>query len=128
MDEGKPHLVREELGDLLFQIVFLSELASEEGRFTIDDVIAGIADKMVKRHPHVFGDAEAKTALDAIAQSVGAEEARREKGGPGKRVRPGRRPPELPASCGPSAFRTRRRASDSTGITRSRSWRRSRRS
>ncbi|MEK6813980.1 MAG: nucleoside triphosphate pyrophosphohydrolase [Nitrospirota bacterium] len=95
MDEGKPHLVREELGDLLFQIVFLSELASEEGRFTIDDVIAGIADKMVKRHPHVFGDAEAKTSADVLNQWE--RRKRDEKGGPGKRSALDGVPRELPA-------------------------------
>lgn len=95
MDEGKPHLVREELGDLLFQIVFLSELASEEGRFTIDDVIAGIADKMVKRHPHVFGDAEAKTSADVLNQWE--RRKRDEKGGPAKRSALDGVPRELPA-------------------------------
>lgn len=95
MDEGKPHLVREELGDLLFQIVFLSELASEEERFTIDDVIAGIADKMVKRHPHVFGDAEAKTSADVLNQWE--RRKRDEKGGPAKRSALDGVPRELPA-------------------------------
>ncbi len=95
MDEGKPHLVREELGDLLFQIVFLSELASEEGRFAIDDVIAGIADKMVKRHPHVFGDAEAKTSADVLSQWE--RRKRDEKGGPAKRSALDGVPRELPA-------------------------------
>jgi MazG family protein len=57
----------EELGDLLFQIVFLSRIAKEEGRFTISDVIGGIADKMVRRHPHVFGSATADTAEQVVA-------------------------------------------------------------
>ncbi|MBI3393261.1 MAG: nucleoside triphosphate pyrophosphohydrolase [Nitrospirae bacterium] len=95
LDEGKPHLVREELGDLLFQIVFLSELASEEGRFAIDDVIGGIADKMVKRHPHVFGDAEAKTSADVLNRWE--RQKRAEKGGPGKRSALDGVPRELPA-------------------------------
>jgi len=48
--------IREELGDLLFQIVIQSQIAKEEGRFDINDVIEGITNKMIERHPHVFGD------------------------------------------------------------------------
>ena len=50
--------LRDELGDLLFQIVFYSQLAREQGAFDFDDVARGICDKMVRRHPHVFADAE----------------------------------------------------------------------
>ena len=57
---------REELGDLLFQVVFQSGLASSWGWFTLDDVIHGIADKLERRHPHVFGDAKAGTAAEVI--------------------------------------------------------------
>ncbi|MBQ2748276.1 MAG: nucleoside triphosphate pyrophosphohydrolase, partial [Clostridia bacterium] len=46
----------EELGDLLFQVVFHAELAREEGRFDLDDVANGVIEKMVLRHPHVFGE------------------------------------------------------------------------
>jgi len=53
------HLI-EELGDLLYQIEFHATIAEQEGRFTIADVTAGIHDKLVRRHPHVFGDAEGK--------------------------------------------------------------------
>jgi MazG family protein len=52
----------EELGDVLLQVVFHSQLAAEEGRFTIDDVVRSISEKMVRRHPHVFGTAVATTA------------------------------------------------------------------
>lgn len=55
----------EELGDLLLQIVFQAELRHKEGAFGIDDVITGIVAKLVRRHPHVFGDVEAKTS-DAV--------------------------------------------------------------
>ena len=58
--------LREELGDLLFQIVFHARLAQEEGRFTLDDVARGVHDKLVHRHPHVFGDVEAETAEQVI--------------------------------------------------------------
>ncbi len=57
---GFDHL-EEELGDLLFQVVFHATLAAEEGHFTLADVARGIHDKLVHRHPHVFGDLEADT-------------------------------------------------------------------
>jgi len=50
--------LRDELGDLLFQVVFYSQIAGEEGHFGFEDVARGICDKMVRRHPHVFSDAE----------------------------------------------------------------------
>jgi tetrapyrrole methylase family protein/MazG family protein len=62
--EGYDH-VEEELGDLLFQVVFHATLATEAGRFTLADVARGIHDKLVGRHPHVFGDVEADSA-DAV--------------------------------------------------------------
>ena len=58
--------LEEELGDLLFQVVFHATLAAEEGRFTLADVARGIATKLVGRHPHVFGDATAESA-DEVA-------------------------------------------------------------
>ncbi len=66
LDRGDAGALREELGDLLFQIVFLSRIAKEEGKFTIDDVIRGIAEKMIRRHPHVFGTATAETAEQVV--------------------------------------------------------------
>src|SRR4029434_10404965 len=57
--------LEEELGDLLFQVVFHATLAAEEGRFTLADVARGINDKLVGRHPHVFGDAEA-TSIEQL--------------------------------------------------------------
>lgn len=60
--------LEEELGDLLFQVVFHACLASEEGRFTLADVADGIANKLVGRHPHVFGDVEADTPEDVRAR------------------------------------------------------------
>jgi tetrapyrrole methylase family protein/MazG family protein len=59
--EGYDH-VEEELGDLLFQVVFHATLAAEAGQFTLADVARGIHDKLVGRHPHVFGDVEADSA------------------------------------------------------------------
>jgi MazG family protein len=60
--------LREELGDLLLQVVFQAELTRAEGAFGIDDVIAAIVDKLVRRHPHVFGHMEAKDA-DAVLRN-----------------------------------------------------------
>jgi len=59
------HLV-EELGDLLLQVVFHSTIATEKGDFTIDDVAAGVARKLVLRHPHVFADAKLERAQDVL--------------------------------------------------------------
>ena len=64
--EGMAHL-EEELGDLLFQVCFHATLAAEEGHFTLADVARGISDKLVHRHPHVFGAVEAGTAAEVMA-------------------------------------------------------------
>lgn len=58
--------LREELGDLLLQVVFHSQMAKEAGHFTFDEVAGGIAEKLVRRHPHVFGDATITTAEGTI--------------------------------------------------------------
>jgi MazG family protein len=58
--------LREELGDLLLQVVFHSTIGAEKGDFTIDDVAAGVAQKLVLRHPHVFGDAKLEQAQDVL--------------------------------------------------------------
>ncbi|MBT8430016.1 MAG: nucleoside triphosphate pyrophosphohydrolase, partial [Gammaproteobacteria bacterium] len=58
IQRGDMSELRDELGDLLFQIAFYSQIACEEGHFCFDDVARGICDKMVRRHPHVFADAE----------------------------------------------------------------------
>lgn len=70
--------LRGELGDLLLQIVFFSQMAGEEGRFNIDDVVEAIHTKMVRRHPHVFGEAEAESAGDVLRRwdQIKAEEKR----------------------------------------------------
>jgi len=62
IDLGDPAALREELGDLLLQIVFHAQLAEETGAFSLTEVINGISDKMVRRHPHVFGDESASSA------------------------------------------------------------------
>ena len=66
--------LRDELGDLLFQVVFHSQMAKEQGAFAFDDVVNAICDKMERRHPHVFGDA---TIENSHAQTVAWEEQKR---------------------------------------------------
>lgn len=56
---GNPGAVCEELGDVLFQLLFVARLFEETGDFTLEDAVSGIVEKMVRRHPHVFGDARA---------------------------------------------------------------------
>ncbi len=60
--------MKEELGDLLLQIVFHSEIAKGEGKFNIDDVVETISTKMINRHPHVFGDANFNTPEEVLSQ------------------------------------------------------------
>lgn len=68
IDSGSPEALREELGDLLFQVIFLSRLAKEDGKFDLSDVIDGSHEKMVRRHPHVFGDTSARTSEEVLKQ------------------------------------------------------------
>jgi tetrapyrrole methylase family protein/MazG family protein len=66
IESGDPAHLEEELGDLLFQIVFHATLGAEAGEFTLADVARGIHDKLVVRHPHVFGTREADTAEQVV--------------------------------------------------------------
>jgi MazG family protein len=68
LEGGSPQDHCEELGDLLMQIVFQAELREAEGAFTIDDVARGIAEKLRRRHPHVFGDVKLETSAEVLAQ------------------------------------------------------------
>jgi tetrapyrrole methylase family protein/MazG family protein len=66
LPDSYPHL-EEELGDMLFQVVFHATLAAEEGEFTMADVARGIHDKLVGRHPHVFGSVDAASTSEVVA-------------------------------------------------------------
>jgi len=68
IDSGDRDNLREELGDLLFQIVFIARLAEEDGAFDLEDVIEAIRDKMIRRHPHVFGDANLSSPQEVVKQ------------------------------------------------------------
>ena len=80
VEDGDVAAIREELGDLLLQVVLNAQVAADEGLFDLEDVARGIADKMVRRHPHVFGDrTEASVTDEALRQSWEAIK-RQEKG------------------------------------------------
>lgn len=64
IERGDPGQVRDELGDLLFQVVFQSRIAEEQGLFDLDAVARSISDKLERRHPHVFGDATVASAAE----------------------------------------------------------------
>ena len=66
IDQGKPEMLREELGDLLLQVVFQAALTEQQGWFDIDGVVEAISDKLVRRHPWVFGDEDVDDASGAI--------------------------------------------------------------
>jgi MazG family protein len=76
--EGRPLELRDELGDLLFQIVFYAQVARERGDFSIDEVTGAVHAKMVRRHPHVFGDAQADNTTEVLRnwEAIKAEEKR----------------------------------------------------
>jgi MazG family protein len=83
MESGDPRKFSGELGDLLLQVIFHSILAEKEGAFTISDVIESVHSKMVRRHPHVFGDAVAKTPAAVLKnwEQIKAEERAVERNG-----------------------------------------------
>lgn len=86
IETGDRDELRAELGDLLLQVVFLGELARAEGSFGPDDVIAGICDKLVRRHPHVFGDEKLEGSTEVLRnwERIKAQErkgTRKEKAG-----------------------------------------------
>lgn len=66
IDRGNVNDLKEELGDLLLQVVFHAQMAKEENSFAFDDVVTAIADKLVYRHPHVFGDQSAATPDEVL--------------------------------------------------------------
>jgi tetrapyrrole methylase family protein/MazG family protein/ATP diphosphatase len=79
IDAGDRKALCEELGDLMLQVVFLAELARKERSFGIDEVVAGIVEKLITRHPHVFGDLDAETA-DEVLRNWEALKAKEKKG------------------------------------------------
>jgi tetrapyrrole methylase family protein/MazG family protein len=68
IEAAQPEALREELGDLLFQVVFHAQIAEERGEFSMADLLAALAAKMTRRHPHVFGDRTVGSAAEALSQ------------------------------------------------------------
>ena len=100
--EDYPHM-REELGDVLIQVVFHAQIAEERGQFDLDAVAAEVNDKLIRRHPHVFG--EGAKLGDAAAVIVKWEEikAQEKKNGPAQAGVFKEQPPRLPATMGAEA-------------------------
>jgi MazG family protein len=96
IDSGDRAHLREELGDLLFQILFQAQIASEEGAFDIEAVATGISDKLVARHPHVFGDRRVESSGEALKQWEELKEAERRGRSDGRGILSGV-PAHLPA-------------------------------
>jgi MazG family protein len=103
IDVGDPDRLREELGDLLLQVVFHAEMARQEGTFDVDDVAEGIASKLIRRHPHVFGDVHVDSAAEVLVnwERIKAEEK-------GEHAVDDEIPPTLPALA--RAAKVQRRA------------------
>ncbi|TWJ32806.1 nucleoside triphosphate pyrophosphohydrolase [Geobacter argillaceus] len=94
IDTRDDALLREELGDLLLQPLFHAAIAEERGTFTIDDVLETLADKLVRRHPHVFGDEQIRTSDEQVANW---EKIKKEEKGEERRSALAGVPPHLPA-------------------------------
>jgi MazG family protein len=90
MDSGDPRKFSSELGDLLLQVVFHANLAEASGRFTISDVIESVHEKMIRRHPHVFGDVKANTPAAVLKnwEHIKAEERATERSAKGQAIAP----------------------------------------
>lgn len=76
IDSGEPDAIKEELGDVLLQVVFHAQIGADDGTFTVDDVAGSIVDKLVRRHPHVFADVSVADADEVVAnwETLKAEE------------------------------------------------------
>ncbi len=106
LDSGDPAALKDELGDLLFQVFFLATLAAERGWFDVDAVARSVAAKMIDRHPHVFGEKKATSAQEV---KKGWETRKREEAGAGADPL-GSIPSSLPAIA--AAYRMTSRAAD----------------
>jgi MazG family protein len=81
IDRGDMADLKDELGDLMFQVVFHSQMASENGDFTFEDVVDAISNKMIRRHPHVFGDSDERDAAEQTKAWEAQKAAERAKKG-----------------------------------------------
>ncbi|MSM41523.1 MAG: nucleoside triphosphate pyrophosphohydrolase [Geobacter sp.] len=94
IDANNDELLKEELGDLLLQPVFHAVIADERGAFTMDDILASICEKLIRRHPHVFGDDTIKSSDEQI---VNWEKIKQQEKGNERRSALSGIPPHLPA-------------------------------
>ena len=94
IDKGDDGHLKEELGDLLLQPIFHAAIAEERGAFTMNDVLETLADKLVRRHPHVFGDQEIRTSDEQVANW---EKIKKEEKGEERKSALAGVPPHLPA-------------------------------
>lgn len=94
-----------ELGDLLLQVLFYSQMSQEQGTFSIDDVLDGLSNKLVQRHPHVFGDVQAETSSEVVRnwEAIKAEEKRKRRAAAGgKSANDAEPPPSVLAGVSPA--------------------------
>jgi MazG family protein len=105
IDAGDSDSIRDELGDLLLQVVFHAQMASEAGRWDLDDVARRLVEKLIHRHPHVFGDVEVSGADEVLANW---EKLKAEEGAGGRRALDDEIPVTLPALA--RAAKVQRRA------------------
>lgn len=94
IDSGDDGHLKEELGDLLLQPLFHAAIAEERGAFTIDDILETLSDKLIRRHPHVFGDQDIKTSDEQVANW---EKIKKEEKGEERKSALSGVPPHLPA-------------------------------
>jgi tetrapyrrole methylase family protein/MazG family protein len=83
IDAGDREAIRDELGDVLLQVVFHAQIAADAGAWDVDDVAAGLVDKLVRRHPHVFGDVQVRDATEVLVnwEQIKAQEKGGDAGG-----------------------------------------------
>jgi len=101
IERGDTENLKEELGDLLFNIVFHARIAEEQGQFDFDDVARGITDKMLRRHPHVFGEDRDREVSDAELSRQWRAHKQAEKSGREPRM------PDTAEAAGSTMFRAR---------------------
>ncbi|MFQ5880840.1 MAG: nucleoside triphosphate pyrophosphohydrolase [Candidatus Methylomirabilales bacterium] len=77
LDRGGGEKLQEELGDLLLQVVFHAQVAAELGEFAVDEVLENVTDKLIRRHPHVFGETRAETAQEVLSNWEKLKQAER---------------------------------------------------
>ncbi|MES2121752.1 MAG: MazG family protein [Chlamydiota bacterium] len=114
VDAGDDRKIVEELGDLLYTVVFYGKLAEKHGRFSIDQIVTSIREKLIRRHPHVFGDVEVKDTEDVIKnwEKIKAEEKKDEAPKPFAKSLP----PTLPAMVRAQKVIRRKMRNDPTSV------------